>query len=445
MPVLLSQAHLDSYHYVKSQLRTHFWGTIFVVMGEFFLVVNLTVFVWRVWLVLRYKPAPECSDAELPSCTVIVPAYNEGQQVSVTLRSLLRSDYPSEKLQIIAVDDGSQDDTWKWIRFSARRFPDRILAIRMGVNRGKKHAIFEGFRRALGQVVVTVDSDCLVERQTLRRLMGPIVRDPKVAGVGGNVRILNRREGLIPRMLDVRFVYSFDFMRASQSMVNTVICTPGALSAYRRDVFEKVLPDWMNQTFLGLPALTGEDRAMTNLILREGYHVHFQQDAIVYTNVPKDYPGLCKMFLRWARSNYRETWEMGRFIFRNFRDTPKLGARINFVLQVMDLTFAQLFFILAMICLVWKPTVFGITLVGGIAIRSLAPGALYYWRYRHSDALLAFPYGLIWCFGLSWITPYASMTLRKTGWLTRQKTSAFPTVSRKIPLRRRLSALPRAS
>lgn len=442
IPILFSEAHMDSFHYVKAQLRAHVWGTLFVLAGEFFFAVNLAAFLWRLWLVWRYRPTAECSDAELPSCTVIVPAYNEGQQVSVTLRSLLRSDYPAEKIQIIAVDDGSQDDTWKWIRSLARRFPDRILAIRQGVNRGKRHALHEGFRQATGEVLVTVDSDCLVERQTLRRLMGPIVRDPKVAAVAGNVRVLNRQAGLIPRMLDVRFVYSFDFMRASQSMVNSVICTAGALSAYRRDVVEQVLPDWMNQTFLRLPAVTGEDRAMTNLILRAGYHVHFQQDAVVYTNVPTDYTGLCKMFLRWARSNYRETWEMGKFVFRNFRETPKWGARVNFFLQGIALTFSQLFFIVGLACLVWKPMIFGITLLGGIAIRSIAPAALYYWRHRHSDALLAFLYGVIWCFALSWITPYASMSLRKTGWLTRQKSPSF--VAKKGSWRRSL-VYPKAS
>ena len=64
-----------------------------------------------------YKPVTEWnSDRPLPGCTVIVPAYNEGSAVADTLRSLLKSDYPADKLEIIAVNDGSKDDTLNWIK-----------------------------------------------------------------------------------------------------------------------------------------------------------------------------------------------------------------------------------------------------------------------------------------------------------------------------------------
>ncbi len=64
---------------------------------------------------LFYREKPMLSDEQLPSCTVIVPAYNEGKAVTIALESILASDYPPEKLEIIAIDDGSRDDTWSWI------------------------------------------------------------------------------------------------------------------------------------------------------------------------------------------------------------------------------------------------------------------------------------------------------------------------------------------
>ena len=100
------------------------------------------------------------------------------------------------------------------------------------------------------------------------------------------------------RMLAVRFVLAFDFLRASQSMYGCVTCTPGALSAYRAAALKPVLKKWRTQTFMGLPANIGEDRALTNFVLRQGYHTSYQRSALVHTVVPETYKGLCRMYLR---------------------------------------------------------------------------------------------------------------------------------------------------
>ena len=423
LSAIMSFDRIESTHEFMNQ---NAWGSWFLLWGKIFLGVSLAAFLWRLYLVCRYRPAPACLDAQLPVCTVVVPAYNEGQQVLATLKSLAANDYPPEKLKIIAVDDGSADDTWHWIQSAKRELTGRILTIKLPVNRGKRHALYAGFQKSIGEVLVTVDSDSVVDRQTLRQLVSPFVQNQRVGAVAGNVRVLNRHKGIIPRMLDVIFVFSFDFMRASQSMVDTVMCTPGALSAYRRSVVMNVLEEWLGQTFFGKPANIGEDRAMTNLILREGHFVRFQQNAIVYTNVPVGYNNLCRMFLRWARSNIRESIVMSCFIFRRFRTDSMLGARINLILQLLSLTKSQALLAVTLICFVWQPTVFGVNILVGVVIGSSFPAVLYALKRRSSDCLLAYLYGIFWMIGLTWITPFALLTPHKSGWLTRQikKTNA---------------------
>lgn len=402
--------------------KTGFWeagGHYVVLLATLFLMINLAVLVWRLVLVCRYRPLPGCHDHDLPRCTVVVPAYNEGRQVMTTLKSLAASDYPAEKLQIISVDDGSLDDTWQWMIKAKRELGDRITILKLPHNQGKRKALYHGFRKSVGDVLVTVDSDSTVERETLRNLVTPFVQDSLVGGVAGNVRVLNPQKGMIPRMLDVVFVYSFDFIRAAQSEVNAVMCTPGALSAYRRTVVIPVLDEWMQQKFCGCPATIGEDRAMTNLILREGYHVLFQQNAMVYTDVPVRYEKLCKMFLRWARSNIRETIAMSGFAFRPFRKGPMLGARINLILSWMGLTKNP-------VCLMWvwclmisAPLTFGPDIISGILCCSSIWAVFFFWRYRSMAACWAFGYGIFWFFALFWINPYALLTPHRSGWLTR--------------------------
>ena len=413
-----------TYNCAQQYLRDFGWGYALWLSATGFFYVSAAAFVWRAVLVWRYHPCAPCADDELPTCAVIVPAYNEGRQVLMTLRSIVASDYPTEKLTIIAVDDGSVDDTWRWLRAAVREYPERILALRQPHNRGKRRALYEGFRRTAAEILVTVDSDSQIEPQTLRRLVSPFVTDRRVGAVAGNVRVLNRAAGLIPRMLDVSFTYSFDFVRASQNQVNAVMCTPGALSAYRRDVVAGVLAEWLDQRFCGRPASIGEDRAMTNLILRSGCHVRFQRDAVVYTNVPTSYRTLCRMFLRWARSNVRETLVLTRFAFRRFRTSPASGARINLALHWLNMTLAQALKLAALGCLMWRPGLFGTHLAFGAAAAGVIPAMLYARRYRSAEALWSLPYSLLYVIGLWWIPLYAWLTPHKTAWMTRQRRGA---------------------
>lgn len=228
-------------------------------------------------------------------------------------------------------------------------------------------------------------------------------------------------QGILPKMIDIVFVFSFDFIRASQSMVKAVMCTPGALAAYRRQAVTGVLKEWRDQRFCGRPANIGEDRAMTNLILKQGYDVVFQQNARVYTQVPVRYTDLCKMYLRWARSNVRETIAMTRFIFTPFRRGPKLGARINLISGWIMLTKSQIFLVITWALILWHPASFGLNTILGVTVCSGLTAAIYAWKFGRLSSMWAFAYGFYFFFTLTWIRPYALLTPHKSGWLTRHQ------------------------
>ncbi|MFH1156140.1 MAG: glycosyltransferase [Pseudomonadota bacterium] len=406
--------------WLAGNLENSQWIDLVVWIGSMFLALFLVELIWRIVLAIQYRPVPDPGSDALPRCTVIVPAFNEGAQVYKTLKGLAESDYPRKKLQLIAVDDGSQDDTWLWIKKAKLDLGCGLTAIRLHRNQGKRHALYAGFRKSTGDVLVTVDSDSMVEPVTLRNLVAPFSRDPKVGGVAGNVRVLNMDKGFIPKMLDVVFVYSFDFIRASQSMVNTVLCTPGALSAYRRDVVMKVLQEWLTQKYFGRPANIGEDRAMTNLILREGYHVLFQQNAMVYTEIPATYSKLCKMYIRWERSNVRESLAMSRFAFTRFREGSMLGARINLLSGWLSMIKSSVMMVLAWSIMPLDATYVSMNLIAGTLIFQGLAASMYVWKYRSYTALWSYFYGLFYFLGLFWITPWSLLTSHRSGWLTRQ-------------------------
>ena len=382
---------------------------IWVAMGLLLMLVR-TVF----WL--RYQPFAAASLEDAPRLTVVIPAYNEGAMVEQTIASVASALYPAERLEIIAVDDGSTDDTWRHMRRAARRFPGRVTTVRLEKNRGKRGALAEAFRRAGGEIVVTIDSDSVIEPGTLLAIAGPF-RDPRIGAVAGKVAVHNRRAGLIPRMLHVRFVLSFDFLRSAQSIFRTVYCCPGALAAYRLSVVHEVLEAWERQTFLGVPCTYGEDRALTNLILGAGYDSVYQRTAVVHTLVPETYRQLCKMYLRWDRSYIREEFRFSRIVWRR---PPLWRAFALYETTVTNLRFPVAYLSIALMVLhaIDDPTAILRMLLAIMIVSTVY--VLYYLRSERSwDFVFGILYAYFSFFALTWIFPYAALTVRARGWLTR--------------------------
>lgn len=396
------------------------WGQILIIVSLSLLAFQVAFMLFIIYAYWKYKVITSVSDEELPTCTVIVPAYNEGKLVLETLRSLAANKYPHEKLQLLAIDDGSKDDTWYWMQQAKLELGDRVTILQQPVNKGKRHALYRAFHIGTGNVFVTVDSDSIVKEDTLRNLVSPFITDENCGAVGGNVRVLNKKSGLIPRMLNVTFVFSFEFIRSAQSVFGSVLCTPGALAAYKKSAVMACLPEWINQKFMGSLSDIGEDRALTNMILKQGYHVLFQKNSFVYTNSPEDYKTLYKMFIRWERSNVRENIEMTKFAFSNFRKGPKFVPRFLLVNQWIKVIMSYPFTILMFFLIFTNPILFLSSTLFGIFIFSTIQVIFYSKKYNFLESLWFYTYSIFYTFTLFWITPYAIATASKKGWLTRE-------------------------
>lgn len=385
----------------------------------------ITAFYYMFWgvSVLLYRPAPPMEDQQLPTCTVLVPAYNEGRHVAETLTTLLASDYPDDKFHIIAINDGSKDDTWKWIQQSEAAAGGKITAINLEHNGGKKHALCIGIRAAHTSVIVTVDSDSIVEKSTLRHLVSPF-RRPDVGAVAGNVQAKNRHVNFITEMLDVVLIFGCDFMRAAQSITGCVVCTPGALSAYRREVLLPHLDEWLKQSFLGSPATIGEDRAITTLILRDGYRVVHQSSAIAETCMPETYAGLSKMLLRWTRSDIRENFMMMRFLFDGslFQNPRQRWLVLHWVALTLNVTL-PIFFVPVFVYLLFlseRPLDFLVFNALMALATTLVPALVYVKKRSLRETVWAMLYSVFNLTALSWICIYSFITMRNSKWLTRE-------------------------
>ena len=388
-------------------------------------IIPVFYLIFQSILVCFYKPVTQevIDDSELPGCSIIVPAYNEGAAVAETLRSLLKSDYPAEKMEIIAINDGSADDTWNWITLVAGEANGRITAINLEQNQGKKHALHLGFNQAKHEIAVTIDSDSIVQPDTLRNLVLPF-KDSRVGGSAGVVRVRNMHQGFIPRILDICFVFSCDFIRSAQSAIGAVLCSPGAISAYRRAALLPHLDGWLHQTFLGKPSTIGEDRALTSILLRNDYRVVLQNNALVETCVPVNYPQLCRTLIRWTRGDVREGLLMIRHFYKrfNFGDWRLTALKINLVCQLLGLMLPVIMFPLMIFTLVHCAG--NLLFMASYSLFftwlwATIPAVLYAHRETPLKAAWAFVSALFSLLALSWICIYSWITMNNPGWMTR--------------------------
>lgn len=366
---------------------------------------------------MRYRPYRAPENAVWPKVSVVIPAFNEGPMVERSIRSVARCDYPKELLEIIVVDDGSRDDTFFHIQRLRREHPELVKLVRFKGNKGKREALCAGFRAATGEVMITIDSDSEIEARTVHEMVAPFLVSPDIGAVAGRVAVLNRDTN-ISRMLEVQYALAFDFGRAAQSTYGCVACCPGALSSFRREAIMPFLDEWANQTFLGRPVNHGEDQALTNIVLRQGYDTVYQRTATIHTLAPVTYGQMSRMFVRWDRSYIVEGFSFAKFMFTRYRAKNRLLPIVTFL--VSNLRLFLFFYGLLNLPLAFQTE---LTVVFHSAVALLVGAlftALYYLRVERSFRFL---YGVLYAVFslllLQWILPWALITVRDERWGTR--------------------------
>jgi hyaluronan synthase len=290
--------------------------------------------------------------------------------------------------------------------------------VRLPRNGGKREALREGFLRARGEVVVTVDSDSRLDRLALREIVAPLVADEEIAAVAGKVVVLNRYESVLTRFLAARFFVTFDLARTVQSRFGAVLCCPGALTAYRGSAVRAVLARWSSQTFLGAPCTIGEDRALTTWLLRSGHRTVYQSTALVETLAPTTMRAMTRMLVRWERGNVRESLVMAPMLLTRWRTRDRWWPTIEVLTDIAQYPLAFVGIAYAVRQFVAEPFD-ALRMLAVVATIAVAQAVCCLRSERSSDLIYNVGYAVLACTGLQWIFPYSFLTMTNGKWLTR--------------------------
>ena len=219
-----------------------------------------------------------------PTVTVIVPAYNEEHTIEKTIRSLLNLDYPKDKLDIIVVDDGSTDNTFK----VAKKFAsDQLIVIRKK-NGGKATAMNLGIKMSTTDFIGCLDADSFVAPDALKKMVG-YFNNKKVTAVTPSLKVHNAKT-VLQKVQMIEYLIGV-FLRKSFSLLGSIHVTPGPFTIYRKEFFKKYGGfDENNLT---------EDIEIALRIQSKNHMIENAMNASVYTVAPDNWNDLMKQRLRW--------------------------------------------------------------------------------------------------------------------------------------------------
>jgi|GEM_PF-1476061 len=256
-------------------------------------------------IVIKRAAEPEKDYNYQPMVSILLPVYNEGEHVLKTIDSILAADWPEDKLEIIATDDKSVDESYFWLHKARFKYPQRRIKIgRKSTNRGKHAALMAGLKEAKGEIVICIDSDCIFDKNVIRELIACFA-NPKIAAVGGHVGIINVNESIFTVCQTVMYFLAFQVMKLLQNADKKVFCISGCLFAVRRDVFKKAGKEISRRRWLGMEMRDGEDLYTTHAILVRGWNTVFNPKAVCWTSAPATMKQLFSQQLRWRRSGIR--------------------------------------------------------------------------------------------------------------------------------------------
>ncbi|HTK60089.1 MAG TPA: glycosyltransferase [Candidatus Baltobacteraceae bacterium] len=388
-----------------------------LLFGIYSLAVSFYI-ISRFLLAHFYEPHDAHFDPDFrPTVTFAVPSKNEGENIRETILRIARSEYPKEKFDIIAIDDGSTDDTLSEMleakRIAAESYGVHVEVVEWKVNKGKREGMAACVRWSTKDLVAFIDSDSFVEPDTLKELT-KYFADPKVAAVAGHAYVANADENLITKMQSARYFVAFKAYKAAESLFGAVTCCSGCCSAYRRSDVMEVLDAWLNQKFLGVTCTYGDDRSLTNFLLDRGKTALFSPTAISYTFVPDTFRKFMKQQLRWKKSWVRESIKAGFFIWRRH---PVMS--ISFYLGIILPLLAPIIVFRALFWFPFATGIFPLFYLSGLLLMAFLYGLYYYIYTKDRNWIFGSLFAVFYTIVLIWQLPWAILNLRDSRWGTR--------------------------
>lgn len=242
-----------------------------------------------------------------PSTTIIVPCYNEENTIEGTILSLLKLDYPKDKLQIMLVDDGSTDKTLEIMRSYEKNDQIKVLHQK---NAGKHTALNLAIGHVTTELIGSLDADSFVDPYALQRIAHLFQQDKEIMSVVSSI-LIHKPKNWLQQGQKAEYEISI-FIKNMLASMGALHVTPGPFSLFRKEVFAQIGPY--------RAAYNTEDCEMALRMHKNGLKIAYCADSYVYTVAPDTTIKLFKQRVRWIYGFLKNLYDYREMLFK-----PKYG------------------------------------------------------------------------------------------------------------------------
>ena len=258
-----------------------FWISFFIIFYAFIGYGILLYFIIKIKRAIKGKPTPPAAD-NLPTCTLIVAAYNEEIFIAEKIKNSLELDYPEGKLKLIFITDGSSDGTADIVA----KYPG-IIHMHSAERKGKMAAVHRAIDTVTTDVMVFTDANTFLNKNAIINICRHYA-DAKVGAVAGEKRVLITEKS--DATAGEGFYWKYESkLKIWDSELYSVVGAAGELFSVRTDLYEHVPPTAIIDDFM-----------ISMLIAKKGYRIIYEPEAYAMETASEDVKEELKRKIRIA-------------------------------------------------------------------------------------------------------------------------------------------------
>nr|WP_294790426.1 glycosyltransferase family 2 protein [uncultured Mucilaginibacter sp.] len=258
-----------------------FWISFFIIFYAFVGYGILLYFIIKIKRAVKGKPTLPAAD-NLPTCTLIVAAYNEELFIAEKIKNSLELNYPEGKFKLIFITDGSSDGTADIVA----KYPE-IIHLHSAERKGKMAAVHRAIDTVTTEVMVFTDANTFLNKDAIINICRHY-SDPKVGAVAGEKRVLITEKS--DATAGEGFYWKYESkLKIWDSELYSVVGAAGELFSVRTDLYEHVPPTSIIDDFM-----------ISMLIAKKGYRIIYEPDAYAMETASEDVKEELKRKIRIA-------------------------------------------------------------------------------------------------------------------------------------------------
>ncbi len=279
---------------------------------------------WYYWRWERRIGLPDSPPEYTPKpyASILIPCFNEEQNVQDTVAYALASDYPN--FEVIAINDGSTDNTKSILNELAKAHAN-LRIVHLHENEGKALAMRAGAIAARSDYLVCIDGDALLHPTAVTWIMWHFLTGVRVGAVTGNPRILNRTT-ILGKLQVGEFSSIIGLIKRAQRVYGKIFTVSGVIGGFRKTALHHI-GYWSE-------IMATEDIDISWRMQLAHWDVRYEPCALCYIYMPETLRGLWKQRLRWAQGGVEVLLHHGKELF-SWRSRRFWGVAIEYLASVI--------------------------------------------------------------------------------------------------------------